>query len=601
MKKSFNIFIFVLELITLLFSYDFLLEHKLTLYSLLNPFGGSLLIGLILAYIKRDKLKELSKYKKVLVIIFTLFMIFGEVIDTAHTIGYFFKVDWFLLTMIKTMGYICIFNNVLKLVDYEIHKERSFKKKLPNIVKRYESALINHPFRTSFISIFLVIVIFMIAFYPIVLSPDPSYQIKMYYNVPTKYIRWVIQRDPNVFMTNHHPILQTFLLGWAIDIGRHILDDNFGLFLYTITQSLIYASCLAFTVKFLHKHEVKSKYLLLITLMYMIVPMFAFYSVSAVKDTYYTVFFIYLTLFTYEFVEDKRKKIKLKDMCLLFIVSLFLCLFRQNGSYIIYILFPILAIYSFKNFSKILFVFLMIIASVWSYNHVLIPYLGVSDGSIREALSVPFQQTARLVKYHEDVISESDKEIIDKILVYDTIAERYDPILSDKVKNEFNKDATKDDLKAYFKVWFKYLIKEPACYINATLENTSGYFYPYKLRWYFYHNYDNRVRKGEKPVNYHYNKLGIIRTSLSNYAIIYPYIPVIGLLSNIGFGTFSVLYLISDLLEKKRRRFIIVLIPLIISILVCFVGPANTYFRYAMPYLFVLPTLEILHKKENEV
>ena len=248
MKKGTNIFIFVLELITLLFSYDFLLEHKLTLYSLLNPFGGSLLIGLIIAYIKRDKLKDLSIHKNVLVVLFSIFMILGEVIDTAHTIGYFFKVDWFLLTIIKMMGYICIFTNVLKLVDYEIHKKRDFKGKLPNIIKRYETALVNHPFRTSFISIFLVISIFMIAFYPIVLSPDPSYQIKMYFNVPTKYIGWVIQRDPNVFMTNHHPILQTFLLGWAIDIGRYILDDNFGLFLYTLTQSLIYASCLALLI-----------------------------------------------------------------------------------------------------------------------------------------------------------------------------------------------------------------------------------------------------------------------------------------------------------------------------------------------------------------
>ena len=147
----------------------------------------------------------------------------------------------------------------------------------------------------------------------------------------------------------------------------------------------------------------------------------------------------------------------------------------------------------------------------------------------------------------------------------------------------------------------KYLLKEPMCYINATLNNTSGYYYPYKLKWYFYHNYDSRIAEGEKAVNYHYNKLGIIRNSLSNYAIIYPYIPVIGLLSNIGFGLFSVLYLMAHLIEKKNKEFIIVLIPLIISILVCFVGPANTYFRYAMPYLFVLPTLEILFKKENEV
>ena len=601
MKRVKTFFIFVIELIALLFSYEFLYKKSLTWYSLMNPFGGSLLIAIILSYINRDKLKSLSIHKKVLVVLFTLFMIIGEIIDVTTNIAYLFRLEYFILTIFKAIGYLYIFTNTLKYVDYLVNTKHKFKSKTKSLIGKYEKSLLEKPFRTAFISIFLVITIFMIAFYPIVLSPDPAFQIKMYLNIPTKYIRWVIQRDPNVFMTNHHPILQTYLLGWALDIGRHILNDNFGLFIYTFIQSLIYSTCLAFTIKFLKKYKVDSRYLLIVTLIYMLVPMYPFYSVSAVKDTYYTVFFIYFVLFLFDLIKNRDKDIKWKYVLLLFIISIFLCLFRQNGIYILLIVFPIISFISIKNIHKLSLVFFSILIFLWGYNNVLIPYLGVSDGSIREALSVPFQQTARLVKYHEDIISEEDKEIIDKILVYENISKRYDRDLSDPVKNQFNKYTTKEDLKAYFKMWFKYLLKEPICYINATLNNTSGYYYPYKLKWYFYHNYDSKVVESEKPVNYHYNKLGIIRNSLSNYAIIYPYIPVIGLLSNIGFGLFSVLFLISNLIEKKKSIYIIVLIPLIISILVCLVGPANTYFRYAMPYLFVLPTLEILFKKENEV
>ena len=598
MKNSKNKLFLFLELFTLLFSYEYIYKCRLTIYAL-NPFFASLLIGLFFSYKFKDKLKDLSKSKKVLVILFTVFMLVGEVVDTTGDLINIIRIKYILITILKSLGYYFIFTKNIKLIDYLIFKKTRFKEPKNNLIKKYIYYLEKYPFRTSFISFFSICTIFMIVFYPIVLSPDPAFQIKMYYNVPTKYIHWVIQRDPNVNMTNHHPILQTFMLGWCLDLGRMILNDNFGLFIYTFIQSIMTSLCAASTIKFLKKNNVSSNYSFILMLIYMFVPMFGFYSVSAVKDTYYTIFFIYFILIVYDFI--KNKDISWIKTIELLVVSILLCLFRQNGIYIIIIFIPILAFYSLKNIVKFTVILLTVLVSMWSYNNVLIPYLGISDGSIREALSVPFQQTARLVKYHKDIISEEDLKVIDKILIVDTLADRYEPILSDKVKNEFNKNATKEDISAYFKVWFKYLLKEPACYINATLNNTTGYFYPYKLRWYFYHNYDTRVTVGEKSVNYHYNKLGIIRDILSTYAIIYPYIPVIGLLSNIGFGLFSIMYLIANLIDKKKKEFILVLIPLIISILVCLVGPANTYFRYAMPYLFVLPTLEILLKLEKEV
>ena len=51
---------------------------------------------------------------------------------------------------------------------------------------------------------------------------------------------------------------------------------------------------------------------------------------------------------------------------------------------------------------------------VISFNKVLVPYLGIADASIREVLSVPFQQTARLAKYHDEGITKKDKKVIDK-------------------------------------------------------------------------------------------------------------------------------------------------------------------------------------------
>ena len=93
-----------------------------------------------------------------------------------------------------------------------------------------------------------------------------------------------------------------------------------------------------------------------------------------------------------------------------------------------------------------------------AYNNVLLPYFKIPNTSIREALSIPFQQTARYVKYHGDDVTEEERKIIDHILEYDTLAENYQPDLSDPVKNKYNKYTTREELKQYFKVWFKMFL-----------------------------------------------------------------------------------------------------------------------------------------------
>ena len=84
-------------------------------------------------------------------------------------------------------------------------------------------------------------------------------------------------------------------------------------------------------------------------------------------------------------------------------------------------------------------IFLIVIGISTCYTKVLLPVFKITSGSIRETLSIPFQQTARYSKYHSDELSKEDIAIIDKVLVYDTLAERYDPELADPVKNKFNK------------------------------------------------------------------------------------------------------------------------------------------------------------------
>lgn len=88
-----------------------------------------------------------------------------------------------------------------------------------------------------------------------------------------------------------------------------------------------------------------------------------------------------------------------------------------------------------------------------------------------------------------------------------------------------------------------------------------------------------------------------IRTILKGFAIIFPYIPFIGLIINIGFNSWILLFMLSYMIYKRKYKDIIYLIPSFILLLVCFVSPANTYFRYALPNIFAMPVMLSMFSK----
>lgn len=556
------------------------------------------LVLLIYIIMKKNKDFKINKIYKFISYLLTIFLIIG---DTYKTSGSFFiiwdNIGTVILTIIKLIGYSKLIQLLLFIINNYFINYRDRELKVKNkYLKKYIELFNKYPFKTSLITLLIGWSIYLIAFYPIVLSPDPANQIIQYLNVPNKYISWVVQRDPNVFMTTHHPVFHTYLLGFSLSIGRFILNDNFGLFIYTIIQTLVLSSTLAYTIKFAKNNKVSDKLRLILLFIYILVPMFPFYSISANKDTLYTAFMILYVLFIYNYI--KTKDISIKSVILFTLTMLLLCLLRNNGIYVITLTTICLFIFLKNNRIKIISSYLLVFISLFMFNNVLVPHLGISNGSIREMLSVPIQQTARLVKYEKSSITKEDKKVINKVLDYDNMASDYNPELADPVKNKFKPDATNEEVKNYLIVWFKGLLKHPLIYIDATLNNTYGFISPNKHKWYIYANYNDTVTK-DNLVDYHYNSLDTLRNILIGYGTIFPYIPLIGLISNIGFNTWVMIILTGYLLSKKKYKYIMCFIPLYASFIFCIIGPANTYFRYAMPYIFVLPILTILLLKEG--
>ena len=557
----------------------------------------SLIIYICFIMIKTKNI-ELTKSKIFFIILLDIFLLISNVFINTGNLSYLYKNMWLILyNLIRFIAIYIVLKRSLIYFENFI-KNHEFKLKENKIINLF----LKHPFLFSFIAILICWSIYVIAFYPIILSPDPSFQIKQFFNVRTKYADYAILLDNNVFLTNHHPVFHTMILGYSLKLGRFLLNDNFGLFIYSLTQLLVLVFTLSLTIKYLIENNVNKKIVFIVLLLYCFIPMFPLYAMSGVKDTYYTCFIILYVMKLDKIIRSKQEKLSYKEMIQLLLIMFAVCLFRNNGIYVLILSFPLILIYSKKYFQILLVIFIGVLAFYGTYTKVLLPSLKITDGSIRETLSIPFQQTARYVKYYNKDLSKNDIKVIDKVLGYETLAKRYNPTISDPVKNEFNKYTTKKELLAYLKVWFKCFFKHPLVYIEATLNNIYGYFSPQSTNWYIYYKYDTRITE-DKLVNYHFNNLSSLRLILSSFAQGFPYIPFIGLISNIGFNTWLLLGLTTYSIFKKKKEYLIVLSPLLISLLICVASPVNTYFRYAMPFIFIMPfifTLIVTRLKNNE-
>ena len=565
-----------------------------------------ILVFLFYYLYEKNSLKK-DKGNIIFSLILSFFMVFGYSYLKINSWNLIFgNIEMFILSVFSYFGYFFLIQTGLKILEEWFSKLEfsSIKGKKKTLFRKFLHALEEHPIRTSFIVLIAFWLIYMIAFYPIILSPDPSFQIKMYFNEHTKYIDWVIPRNEAVNMTTHHPVIHTLLLGGGIQLGRLLGSDNLGLFFYSMFQTVVLALTLSYTVYYTKKLKLPNVVRLILLGIYALVPMFPLYAMSGVKDTFYTCFVILYTIFLLDlFLFQKNKKINWWTTFETIFLLLMLALFRNNGVYVIILSFPILFFIKSLDRTKLGVILVSFLALYLGFNKILIPMAGISEGSVREILSLPFQQTARYVKEHEEDITKEEKKIIDKILGYEDLKDRYKPTIADPVKNEFNKNTTKKDLQDYFKVWLNGLLKHPDTYIQATMNNVYGYFYPNSTRWYVYYKFDDRITQNDL-VDYHYNKLSPLRTVLSDYGVVFPYIPVLGFISNIGFNTWVLFFLVYETIRKKKKILLPILVPSLVTLLICVASPVNCYFRYAMPYIFMMPFLllvfQYILKKENK-
>ncbi len=448
----------------------------------------------------------------------------------------------------------------------------------------------------------------LIAFYPGSASYDMMYQ--------------VTQINGGIPLNGHHPPFATMVMGFVSNIGWMISHGpNLGIFLYVLLQTLICAVAVSYMIAQMQRIGISMGFQMITLGYFAITPLWGGAMQTGIKDILFTgVFLLFMTYSMQLFLPLRKADGSIRfpawKWILYGICILVLCLYR-NG--IILILVPTLVIFFFcgdrsKGWRKY-----FVLTAVVSLALVLVFGNVVKKGyhtktETAEALSIPFQQTARDIRDNPEELTRGQQEIIEKtfnIEDYRKLGKVYYPHASDPVKVHYlwwATDVQSKILKEYLKVWGQRLGKRPLTYVEAMLSNSFGYYSitpkitpeKYGAGTSVQFGVDTlasedavKASEGKLDESYIPHQAESMQSFASFLAKWYGFwqkIPVLNLL--LKCGTYALILLIITIhFAKKKNRRVLLAIPLILLYLMAIAAPLNEHIRYVLPAVASLPLL----------
>ena len=411
-------------------------------------------------------------------------------------------------------------------------------------------------------------------------------------------------------LTNHHPWVLTLLYGLLFRLGR-VVSDNFGIFLVVAFFYVAEALCYAEVCQLVRRWQAPEAFNVITLLFFALLPCFGAYAQALDKDGIYTALVVlFFALYVDVCITVRRTQEidhPVRRFVALLLLELAVCLTRNNGVYLVVPADVLLLFFLLKS-QKAWAVLLALCVglSYWVVENPVADAVGVEPGSVKEALSIPFQQTARYLSEYPDDVTEEEAEAIDAVLEYDELAELYNPELSDPVKSTYHGESTEDLISYFTDAWLPMFLRHPGVYVESLLNNCFGYLYPFynqdfKATW-LLHIQGDPVATGDLDIHYLFDD-GLRNGATSSYADLWEEsltgiyceawrtIPGLAQLVNPGTYTWVLLICAGYLCRRKRYRDLLVLAAPALSLAVCIASPVNGLLRYALPLIACTPVI----------
>jgi hypothetical protein len=561
--------------------------------------GGHGLVGaLMLALLAFVYIKFLQKpiwcpYSFVCALMFGGFTLLGHSYHYHGNWGFLFAgIQQFMLSTVILVGYVLLFYCLICLLFHSLENSEPPRKakKVPFVFEKWLD-------NTMFLKLMLLLILcwspYILSHYPGSVPYDGYLQLRMFYN------------DHPI--SNHHPVVSTWMLGFLFQAGRSIGGDNIGVLVTVVAQTLLTAAVTSLMIIEIFNITPNR------VIRYLSLAYFALFSawpanVQAIsKDVFYAAFFglFYLTLMRY--LSQPQQFKRPLDYILLFLFGSCVCLFRSNGIYILIPVAVVVAIYVLKKHLclKILLPLFAAVVPLLVINNLVIPAMEIGQGGVVEALSIPIQQTARYLNEHGAEVTDQEKETINNVFDYDNMAKMYNPVISDPVKNLYKYGSTSSELMEYMHVWFQMFLKHPATYVQAFFHHTYGYYYTENPVYAHGGLYDFYITDTIIVTDYfsfaYPESSASIRSLMSDIARMASDIPGVGLLVTPAIYTWIALLCLFYSLRRKQYRKIFYLLPAFLTIFICLLSPVNGYMRYALPTMIISPLMLCLCFCQNNV
>ncbi|MBQ9347163.1 MAG: hypothetical protein IJT94_07480 [Oscillibacter sp.] len=458
------------------------------------------------------------------------------------------------------------------------------------------------PFLAHFFSLLLLWTPHVLIAYPAAMTPSAWNQLSQYFGMNP----W----------TNFHPPASTLLMGkiveWGMELGKQRgmeAPGNLGLFLYAVFQAVFFAAVLAYVFRLMALLDTPSWLRRTAFLCCLLAPFYTAYLSTILKDSLYSSCFLLMTaVLCWTALRGRAGLTDWRHVPFWCLSVLGVVLLRHNGKYIAWPLALLLACLCLRSLFRgprkewlrssaaVVWALLPVIIAGWIAGSLAETY-EIEPGSVREAFSLPFQQTARYVKYFGGEVTDRERQVIDAVLDYDKLAENYDPRLADPVKDSFREEADGEDLKEYFEVWFRQFLRHPGVYCAATAHQNYYLLYPFVPNESVFTGLDERGRDviakplGIQPVP----ELKKAQFNLNHWYRVCFWIPGVNLMTHLATYTMLLAWLTLFALRRKLYRWLLPAFPVFLSLGVSVAAPViQGHPRYAFPVVYSVPLLAAL-------
>ncbi len=417
--------------------------------------------------------------------------------------------------------------------------------------------------------------------------------------------------------TNDHPYFFTLLMGGVVQIGLWLGSGNLGVALFIALQIAFLSGVFAWSLRDMAKAGCSPAVQWTVFCLYAFLPVIASNVGIIIKDMLFSAAFVGYVLVLSRAVLSREKALADRRWWIAFLVfSCLVLLIRHNGKMVVWPMTAVLLIVFWKDagLRKRLARTALILAPVliaFAFQVFIEKPALIAVDSTADMLGVPLQQTARIIRDHEESVTPEDREAIGALYPYDDLARLYSPRISDpiRIKYRYFDSVSLNDKLGFLRTWAKLGARHPLTTFHAFWTMNGIYLDP---------TADGSVYTCTTlPANYYKYPAAVgstqpeflrgLRDRMFAVEAIWRALPLVSQLNNVGLYPWLLFLGFLLLGRTPWRRARLLYVPCLMILAGCLLA-AGFYSctRYAFPLVYGAPYLlamtgTMLRKKKDAV